>query len=363
MVTAQEGLLTTVNEGSYNVTGGTGERILIDYKDSIIDYEMTDLPALSLFCEPMKTETGGNIDITFSLPSMKMEQIDEGNTPAYQHTKLRSERVSVKEWGMAVGVTRRMIEDSRFNEVEMALNEARKAVDRHLTKHVVKMIFGIADTTFGTGDGLGANVDEETPESGSNSITDFSTNVYGGFIASGGSVGSGRLYEYGLVSDADTVRSHYVSGASATSGVLTLADVTQGIDLIGEMGYMANTLFISPKHYKSLLDLADFTTAIGGGTGDYPYVVEETKPFRDTLGTGFVGSIYGLSVFTNPYVPTNRYGVVDVTHKPAAYVERRGLTVEEANPGFGIVGSYLSMRYGLKIIRPEIGAIFYNNNA
>jgi len=360
MVTAQEGILTTVNEGSYNATGGTGERILIDYKDSIIDYEMTDLPALSLFCEPMSTDTGGNIDITFSLPAMKMEQIDEGNTPAYQHTKLRSERVSVKEWGLAVGVTRRMIEDSRFNEVEMALNEARKAVDRHLTKHVVKMIFGIADTTFGTGL-AGANITEDTAESGTNSITDFSANVYGGFIASGGSVGSGRLYEYGLVSSDDTVRSHYVSGASATSGVLTLSDITQGIDLIGEMGYMANTLMISPKHYKSLLDLADFQTALGASPIGNGHVVEETAPFRDTLGTGFVGSLYGLSVYTNPYIPTNRYGVFDLTHKPAAYVERRGLTVEEANPGFGIVGSYLSMRYGLKIIRPEIGAIFYNN--
>jgi hypothetical protein len=362
MVTAQEGILTTVNEGSYNATGGTGERILIDYKDSIIDYEMTDLPALSLFCEPMSTDTGGNIDITFSLPAMKMEQIDEGNTPAYQHTKLRSERVSVKEWGLAVGVTRRMIEDSRFNEVEMALNEARKAVDRHLTKHVVKMIFGIADTTFGTGL-AGANITEDTAESGTNSITDFSANVYGGFIASGGSVGSGRLYEYGLVSNDDTVRSHYVSGASATSGVLTLSDITQGIDLIGEMGYMADTLFISPKHYKSLLDMADFTQAISADASIYsgPHVVSETEPFRNTLGTGFVGSLYGLSVYTNPYVPTNRYGIFDLTHKPAAYVERRGLTVEEANPGFGIVGSYLSMRYGLKIVRPEIGAIFYNN--
>ena len=86
----------------------------------------------------MTTDTGGNIDITLAKPSMAMEQINEGNTPQYQHTKLRSERVAVKEWGIAVGVTRRMIEDSRFNEVEMALNEARRAVDRHMTDHVVK---------------------------------------------------------------------------------------------------------------------------------------------------------------------------------------------------------------------------------
>jgi hypothetical protein len=42
------------------------------------------------------------------------------------------------------------------------------------------------------------------------------------------------------------------------------------------------------------------------------------------------------------------------------YVERRGLTVEEANPGFGIVGSYLSMRYGLKLVNP-LGGVVINN--
>ena len=160
-VTANPGVLTSVNTGSYAATGGTGERVLIDYKDIVNEYRMTDLPALSMFCEPMSTDTGGNIDLTFSLPSMVMEEIDEGSTPKYQHTKLRSERVSVKEYGIAVGVTRRMIEDSRFNEVEMALNEARKAVERHMTQHVVKMVFGIYDATFNTGLG-GADIDENT---------------------------------------------------------------------------------------------------------------------------------------------------------------------------------------------------------
>ena len=51
---------------------------------------------------------------------------------------------------------------------------------------------------------------------------------------------------------------------------------------------------------------------------------------------------------------------MDSSVKPVAYVQRRGLTVEEANPGFGIVGSYMSMRYGLKVVRPEVGCIFIN---
>ncbi len=49
-VQEQPGVLTSVNEGSYNATGGTGERVIIDYKDVINEYKMTDLPALSLFC-------------------------------------------------------------------------------------------------------------------------------------------------------------------------------------------------------------------------------------------------------------------------------------------------------------------------
>ena len=67
-----------------------------------------------------------------------------------------------------------------------------------------------------------------------------------------------------------------------------------------------------------------------------------------------------MNIFVNAYVPPTRYGVFDLSVKPMAYVERRGMTVEEANPGFGIVGSYMSMRYGLKVIKPETGVIFYN---
>ena len=358
-VTAQAGVLTSVNTGSYENTGGTGERVLIDYKDVIQDYRVTDLPALQMFCEPMSTDTGGNIDLTFALPSMVMEEIDEGSTPKYQHTKMRSERVSVKEYGIAVGVTRRMIEDSRFNEVEMALNEARKAVERHMTQHVVKMVFGIYDATFNTGLG-GADIDENTLETGAGNITDFSTNVYGGFIASGGSVGTGRIYQYGNVDDSLLQASHYVRAASDTAGTVSLSDITNAIKLIGATGYNADTLVISPAHYKSLLDLANFQVALGTSPIGTGHVVEETQPFSSTVGNGFVGSLYGLKVMVNGYIPQDRFGIFDMSVKPANYVERRALTVEEANPGFGIVGSYMSMRYGLKITRPDSGIICIN---
>ena len=109
-----------------------------------------------------------------------------------------------------------------------------------------------------------------------------------------------------------------------------------------------------------LLDLADFTapftsaagttTADFGGKGGLEYVDSVAR-------TGIVGQLYGLNVMVNAYVPMTKFGVFDMSVKPIAYVERRGMTVEEANPGFGIVGSYMSMRYGMKIIRPEAGVI------
>ena len=364
MVDATPGILTTLNTGS--VDGGVGERVLIDYKEAIMDYKVAELPVMSFFAEPMTTDTGGNIDITLAKPSMKMEVINEGTTPEYQHTKLRSERVSVKEWGIAVGVTRRMIEDSRFNEVEMALNEARRAVDRHMTDHVVKVIFGAnaADTAFGT-----IAIDETTNES---AITNFTNNPQSGFYGASMSAddidaSTSRLDSYGNESDTRLIRNSYVRAAGDTAGDLALSDITEAIDRVATRGYNATHLFISPAHYKSLLDLGDFVTAFTAAQGEAGGAANPTQaammpgsPVNNTASTGVVGSIYGLTVVVNAYVPSTRFGTFDLSTKPMVYVERRPLTVEEANPGFGIVGSYMSMRYGLKIIRPEVGIISIN---
>ena len=374
MVTAKEGILTSQNVGS----GSTqANRVLVDYKDALQDYRVTELPVISMFAENFTTETGGDIDITFAKQSMVMEQIEEGTTPKFQHTDLRNERVNVKEWGIAVGVTRRMIEDSRFSEVELALNEARRAVDRHITSHFVKALFGIADSAFGTGvDDSGtlrdinshANVDAEAE------ITVFTTNPHGAFFgetpATAASGQDSRLVDYGLYGATEynamgtNNGSHYISsastGGSSSTSELTLGDITTAMELISAKGLNPDTILISPSHYKLLLDLADFTspftaaagttTADFGGKGGLEYVDSVAR-------TGLVGQLYGLNVFVNAYIPMTKFGVFDMSVKPMAYIERRGMTVEEANPGFGIVGSYMSMRYGMKIIRPEAGVI------
>jgi hypothetical protein len=148
-----------------------------------------------------------------------------------------------------------------------------------------------------------------------------------------------------------------------------MQDLTKAIDIIGAYGYSADTVMISPAHYKSLLDLADFTTAFanvappeGGGHQDTASKATlQGSPLGRTASNGLVGSLYGLNVRVSPWIPSGRFGVFDLSEKPVAYVERRPLTVEEANPGFGIVGSYMSMRYGLKIVKPEVGCILIHS--
>ena len=105
------------------------------------------------------------------------------------------------------------------------------------------------------------------------------------------------------------------------------------------------------------MNLADFTAPFTS-TGDDAINSKGGLDYVNNVSnSGLVGQLYGLNVYMNHYIPKGRYGVFDMKVKPVAYVERRGLTVEEANPGFGIQGSYMTMRYGLKVIRPEAGVI------
>ena len=122
-----------------------------------------------------------------------------------------------------------------------------------------------------------------------------------------------------------------------------------GIDRIGQHGYNADTLLISPGHYNSLLQLADFTAVFTAGSGatttatagDLAGAHRMQNTFvESTNQTRVVGNIYGLNIISNPWVPVDKIMVTDSTIKPVAYVERRGLTVEEANPGFGIVDPF-----------------------
>ena len=359
MVTAQLGALTSANAGD-GTTSTTAQRVLVDFKDALIDYKATSLDVIGMFCEGMTTETGGDIDLSIAKPSMAMEEITEGTTPKYQHTLLRNERISVKEWGMAVAVTRRMIEDSRFNEVELALNEAKRAVERHVTKHAVYALLGVYNATLGTGEN-GVDLTTRTDAQ----FDTFANNPHGAFFGASPSAHN-RLVEYGEYSkdELNTLGAHYYASSGTQGGAtrdIAMEDVTQAIELMGAKGMNPDTILVSPSHMRSLLELSDFTVTFSSGATGMTAAGAGDEEMARRRNSGIVGSLYGLNVVESAWCPQGRYGIFDTSVKPMAFVERRGLTVEEANPGFGIVGSYLSQRYGLKIVRPEAGVIVYSS--
>ena len=64
-------------------------------------------------------------------------------------------------------------------------------------------------------------------------------------------------------------------------------------------GQNPDTILVSPTHYKTLLELADFTAPFGGtnsAKGGIDYV-------NDVSNDGVVGQLYGLNVVVNSYVP------------------------------------------------------------
>ena len=254
------------------------------------------------------------------------------------------------------------------------MNEARRATDRHVTSHFVKALFGVGDATLGTGvnvSGTQTTINSSGDVDAEAEITVFSSNPHGAFFGEApGTAASGqdvRLVDYGLYSATEygsmgtNNGSHYISSASglgsASTAELALGDITTAMELIATKGLNPDTILISPSHYKLLLDLADFTIPFAGSAAHDSQSKGGLEYVDDVAKTGLVGQLYGMNVFVNAYVPMTKFGVFDMSVKPMAYVERRGMTVEEANPGFGIVGSYMSMRYGMKIIRPEAGVI------
>jgi len=262
------------------------------------------------------------------------------------------------------------------------LNEARRAVDRHMTQHVTNVIFGIGDATLQTGILSGGAYSDITMQSGGGyaaatsdeaNISDFSKAENGGFLGAKATLTgtASRLDDY--ANQGVAILSGAASYNDATStGVdsFTLTDVAASISRMSKHGYNATHMFINPGQYENMLKMADFATAFtaaqsSAGVANGGNVMPTdagSNPFGSLLATGgIVGSIYGLAVVVNAWVPTGRFGVFDLSVKPMAYVERRPLTVEEANPGFGIVGSYMSMRYGLKVVRPESGQIVISN--
>lgn len=287
-------------KGLRTTNAQVANEILTDYKVAIEAYRQADLPIRSILCAEYKSDTGGPVNITFAKESMTFQQIAEGASPDFQKTDYTGLTLNVAEYALRTGVTRIMIEDSRFDEVTNALNEARRASDRL----ILTKVLGQAKTGW-------YNADGTIPP-------DYATNTF--------DTGHTHVYNDGAASAQDT----------SSSGGITVKKATKAIQTINEHGFSADTIFVHSAQLKEVQDLAAFTA------GGVPMQLREGVQLE-----GRVGKLLGLDVVVNDWIDKGKFLIVDTLSKPLAFVERRPLTVEDGEAGFGIVSAYLSQRFGV----------------
>lgn len=280
--------------------------ILYDFQTSLEEYKKEAKILRQLLTRPYSRRL-----VRVAFRSMTMEEIAEGSTPDFQKTKYLEFNVPVAEYGLATGVTRNAIEDSSLNELQYALAEALEAAAQKENEVLMDCL------KTGWYDGVPGNI-----------------------------VG-GEIPNYGDRTFA-TTHTHVTDlGLSAPKTIFEM--ITASIQTIREHGFTADTLLINSSEMKTIMDAGTFTFTNTGFSAD----------FQDRVASGIVdeisrsgklGRIYGLNVIVNEYIEPGKICVVDAGQKPIAMVEIRGLTVEAGGGQFGIVDSYLSHRFGCKVV-------------
>lgn len=280
-----------------------------DVKQELLDYEAPEKAFRDMFTRNISTSDGGTIKFTHRKQTMTAQEIAEGETPEYQHTDFRQTSVDVKEYAIHTGVTRIMIEDSRLDEVANATLEARRAMERKFNELVLDEL----RNGWYDGNNDAFTSDDEVPDYGQNTFT----------------------------------ASHdHVKDASSSNNTLELTNISEAMQLVTEHGYQPDTMVINSAHLQDIRDMADFENSSG-----HPSDIRD-----EIVRAGAIGSVYGLDVIVNDWAHENELIVVDRSESPLAWVERRPLTIEEGDSGFGIVDSYYSWRGNTKVLLPGAGA-------
>lgn len=288
------------NEGMRTREDALAREILDDVKDELIDYRSPELAFRQLVTRSLSTSEGGKVVLTVRKQTMTAQELAEGEVPDYQKADFGKIEIDVREYGIHTGVTRIMLEDSRLDEVANATLEARRAMERKLNDLVI--------TELKTG---WYDSDETPPDYGSNTFTGSHDHV-----------------------------------ATTSETELTTAAISEGIHLVNEHGFRADTLVINSAQIEELQNNAD----VFNGSG-------VAGPMRDeVMEAGGIGRILGLDVIVNDWIPADSYVVMDRSVRPIAFVERRPLTVEEGPEQFGIVDSFYSWRGGTATIHRGAGA-------
>jgi len=271
------------------------------------------------FTREFKFETGNTINILRSLESMEAKLIAEGAEIPSQFDQSESFEISVCKYGLTAAVASETIEDARWDVLGYALQDALKGMARKRNKVIADQI--LARDENGT---IGA----------------LTTSWYNGT--------AGEAPPYGA-NTFDTHTTHLVN----LGGSLTVEAIRNGIEHIAHHGYRATVMLANSAQINDILGLLP----AGGATQGYI----PDKVYEEWFRTGKpIGSLYGLTIVQNDYIPAGSVVLIDSAAKPVAFAKKRGVKQKRfEDPQKDIVGATFTERYGAKIIERGAGYLIY----
>lgn len=320
-------MATTPKFGLVTTDGVEANWILKDYQEAISLLKEEDMPFDNLLVQAHDRK-----EVRVLKHSAVLKELAEGTRPDYQDIDYYKYNIPVKIYGHATGVTREFIEDSSKKEVQMRLADATRAA----RKHRVNLIVTAMKQGIATADKFGwygpltcaadynASVDLNVPD-------DYGANTWANVAA--------HMVTNGNYNS--TVAGHVYKTGNAK---LRLIDLTAGKKHIREHGHAPKLMFINSAQEQELLDLAGWTTTMT------PVSIHE----KVAVG-GEIGRMLGLDIIVNDYIPAQYFVIVDNESKPIAGVVVRPITVEPGLGEYGLIESYLSVRYMFKVIHPGAG--------
>lgn len=313
-------------DGQGTVTTGQTDinRILTIFSQTIEEYPVEDLPWRQWVQAFSAIGTPGNVqEVNYvNLSGGQLNTVAEGGTPESIFPELFQKTIGVTKKGGRFAITQEMIEDSRFNEIELGLAKLRQLVTNTYTKMYFDELLagplGAADTPKDYGFTTWANAAAHS----------YSADHAGTAVAQSQ---PGHVYNSG-----DTK--------------LYLGDITLAVRHISEHGFTPDTMFITPAMTQKLMDLAGFTKDITATS-----IPEEFARFGKV-----VGRLEGLNVIElkGGWLAGNSFVVTAASERPVGYLTKRDPRVDthgEADGvgGFDVRAVDVSFRAGFETLWPE----------
>ncbi len=276
------------------------------------------------FCQAFdRTGTPGNIQevVYVNFSAGLAAEIAEGADPKMTHQDLLTTQIGVKKFAERPAVTMEMIEDSRFDELKLALTAAgQKMVNRYVYDFFTELKAGPYGTT-------------DVPDAFMNKTwANAAAHLYSAYHDGSGYVAqsqAGHIYNTG-------------------AAVLYLGDITLAVRHVEEHGIKPDTLLVSEALMQKVRDLQGFANQ----------VPNTTLPQELARMGMLAGKLVGLDVIvvSGGWLADNQFIVTSKAAKPVGYLTKRALRVDNhdgkdnASIGWDIKALTLSARFGYKTL-------------